>query len=328
MSNPIPQSVLVISLSNIGDIILTFPVLDSLLAMYPNVKLDVVVGPKGEELLSNNPHINRLFIFNKKQKLSVTIRWLMSLRRQYYDLIIDLRNTAIPFALRGSKKTSPFLKRTKTHMRTQHWNRLLSLLPQAVESSQRLCMYVTDNDRQIVDEYLARLGLKEKPLVLVAPSAANRGKCWATERFAHLCDRLKYDYPGDVILIGDRSDQEIVRSVLAQTHQSVYDLSGRLSLPQLAYLMKRSWLLICNDTAPQHLASYLDIPVIVLFGPTDPGKYGPWGKSGRAIAKRDGCPACQKNDSAAGHDCLEAIEVDDVLKAFEWQPDRVILSAS
>jgi len=322
------ESILVISLSNIGDIILTFPVLDSLWAMYPDAALDVVVGPKGEELLKGNPHINELFIFRKHQGFWETLKWLRGLRKQYYDLIIDLRNTAIPFFLRGGRRTSPFLPRTSAHMWTQHMNRLRSLLPNALAGKERRCVHVSPQDRRTVDAYLIYSQINERPFIAVAPSAADQAKRWLPQRFARLCDQMKTRYPCEVVLLGDREDREVVRLVLSEMRETAVDLSGRLTLPQLGYLLQKSRLLICNDTAPQHLASYLDTPVIALFGPTNPDKYGPWGKNGYAVVKRDRCPACRINDPTVPHSCLEAIEIDDIFNAFTWQPDKIILHAT
>jgi len=64
------------------------------------------------------------------------------------------------------------------------------------------------------------------------------------------------------------------------------------------------------------LASYLDVPVLALFGPSDVHKYGPWGLHGHYLQKNQDCPACQDPKNFARHNCMAAITSQDVLSAF------------
>jgi len=93
------RKILVISLTNIGDVILTFPVIDILKRDFSSAKLSVVIGPKAESLLKGNPHLENIYIFDKRQPFLKTVAWVNELRKEKYDLVVDLRNTAIPFLI-------------------------------------------------------------------------------------------------------------------------------------------------------------------------------------------------------------------------------------
>ncbi len=97
------KKILVVSLTNIGDVILTFPVIDILKKDFPSAKLSIVIGPKAESLFFKNPYLDKIHIFDKHQPPLKSLSWIGELRRERFDLVVDLRNTAIPFLISRSK---------------------------------------------------------------------------------------------------------------------------------------------------------------------------------------------------------------------------------
>src|SRR3990167_8349169 len=93
------KKILLITLSNIGDVIVSFPVMDIL---------------KGESLLKNHPLIQQVYVYDKRQPMTKTMALLGQLRRERFDLVIDLRNTAIPFLIGAKYCTFPFLRNDPT----------------------------------------------------------------------------------------------------------------------------------------------------------------------------------------------------------------------
>ena len=93
------KKILVISLSNIGDIVLTLPVIDILRHDFSDAKVSVVIGAKGEPLLKGNPIFENIYIYIKRQPLKDLFAWMGKLRRENFDLVVDLHNTAIPFVV-------------------------------------------------------------------------------------------------------------------------------------------------------------------------------------------------------------------------------------
>ena len=321
------KKILLISLSNIGDVILTFPVLDILRRDFPTAELSLVVGPKVKSLLQDNPNIQHLYIFEKRQSWWRTILWIWSLRRERFDLVVDLRNTAIPFFLGARRCTSPFLRRVKgQHMRLQHLNRLWSVYPFERTADQRFGFYSSFEAHRAIDGIIQSVvGLGEQ-IVVVAPGAADRGKRWQATEFARLCDKMIKQYGVKVVLVGDSNDKPVVAEVCLKMAEKAVDLSGQLTLAQLGLLLLKAKLLITNDSASLHLASYLNIPTLVIFGPTDPKRYGPWAMRSSVVERKISCPACQSGSRRMRHECLEKVQAEDVLDMFQLKDGVVTFS--
>jgi len=282
------RKILVISLSNIGDIILTFPVIDILKHDFPDAKISVVIGPKGEGLLKDNPIFERVYIYHKRQPVGKTLAWMGELRREQFDLVVDLRNTAIPFFIGPRYRTSFFLRRDKLqHMRHQHLNRLKSVYPFGSIPQKRYALFVSKEDEAYIDGIIRKEGpgVRSTKFVVVSPGAADEKKRWTEEGFAQVCDSLAGE-GANILFIGDANDKPGITRIMAVMKHKAADLSGRASLTQVAHLISRCELVITNDSAPLHLASYLDVPVVALFGPTSPERYGPWNARGVFIKKQ------------------------------------------
>ncbi|MCM8776154.1 MAG: lipopolysaccharide heptosyltransferase II, partial [Candidatus Omnitrophica bacterium] len=104
------NNILLVTLSNIGDVILTTPVMMTLALQFPDARLTVVAGPRSRALLEKSRHIDRLVVYDKQAALRGKWNFLKELRRESYDWVIDLRNTAIPYLVRA-KKRSPLFRR-------------------------------------------------------------------------------------------------------------------------------------------------------------------------------------------------------------------------
>ncbi|MCR4337529.1 MAG: glycosyltransferase family 9 protein [Candidatus Omnitrophica bacterium] len=310
------QRILVISLSNIGDVVLTFPVIDILRRDFPKAEISVVVGPKGEPLLKGNPHFKEVYVYNKKQSIPTTLRWVWELRQQRFDLVVDLRNSFTPFVIGPRYKTSPFMTRVPgQHMRLQHLNRLKSVYHFSQEAKERFVLHISEENRRWCKKVFESHQRTHSRTVVIAPGAADQNKRWTSEGFAEVADAMIDQLSATTIFVGDKNDQVVVGDVLSQMHHQdhVVNLTGEISLIQLAALLEQASLAVVNDSAPMHLASYLNVPVVALFGPTDERKYGPWSQRAGMLARRENCQLCQKVEGASKHTCMGAISSEDVL---------------
>src|SRR3989338_181777 len=171
------KRIIVITLSNIGDIIVSFLVLNILRKKFPNAALSIVVGPKGESILQGNPELEEIFVFDKKQPLSQTIEFVNRLRSYHFDLAIDLRNTAIPFLIGAKYVTPPFLRNDPAvHMKARHLNRLRSVVDFEDREYPKVALHVSEPDKKYVNELIrVRVGSGRK-FVIICPSAADHRK--------------------------------------------------------------------------------------------------------------------------------------------------------
>ena len=106
-------------------------------------------------------------------------------------------------------------------------------------------------------------------------------------------------------------------SIIKRMEGDAVNLCGRTTLIQLAALYKYCFFSIVNDSAPMHMASYLNVPVLALFGATDPTRYGPWSEQSCFIRKNESCRRCVQPKTAFEHTCMKAISGDDVMRILK-----------
>jgi ADP-heptose:LPS heptosyltransferase len=312
--------ILFITLSNIGDVILTFPVFDVLRDEFPDAEIDIVMGARAVPLFEHNPNIHKIWIYKKKQPLPRLLGWLKELRDRRYDLVVDLRHTAIPLFIGAKNKTSFLVShRPDQHKRDVHLYRLKEIFDFPNKERAKNAVFLTD---EVAHSIPGQWGTN---FIILSPGAANHNKRWPTVKMAQLADFLSEQYHSRVIFVGGADDKTIVRTIQDKMKTQSTDLSGDLTLLQLAHMITRCRLFIGNDSGPMHLASYLGKPVLALFGPTDPKLYGPWSPHAHFIKKKTDCAACL-NPKISEHSCMEAITFEDVKSAFKISGDKIIFN--
>ncbi|MFZ5865274.1 MAG: glycosyltransferase family 9 protein [Thermodesulfobacteriota bacterium] len=118
----------------------------------------------------------------------------------------------------------------------------------------------------------------ELPLVCLAPGASCDGlKRWPPECFAAFMKQLHARRPCRFALVGSRSEVEIGDAIAAAVPFEIDNLIGLTTLGSLAYVLRRSRLLVSNDNGVMHLGGLIGVPTIGLFGPSNPEVYTPLG---------------------------------------------------
>ena len=192
----------------------------------------------------------------------------------------------------------------------------------------RLELFTTPDDEESVQDRLASLGLVDRrPLVVISPGARyGSAKCWAPERFASVADGLIDDEGAAVVITCGPGEESIARHIGSQMKRDgfVFD-HPRLSLGELKALIRRSDLLICNDTGPRHFAKAFGVPVVTIFGPTHP-EWTTTSYAAERIVRIDvDCGPCQQRVCPLGHlKCMTGVTAEAVLEAaVELLPARV-----
>jgi ADP-heptose:LPS heptosyltransferase len=124
-------------------------------------------------------------------------------------------------------------------------------------------------------------------------------KRWRPDRWARIADWLAETFEATVLLLGgpgneDREAAGVLKSALfPATRPYVVDLVGRLDWGQMGALIERCALFLGHDTGAMHLATAVRTPVVAVFGPSDPARYGPWDPSRRSVAVAPVQPAAR-----------------------------------
>ena len=277
------KKILVISLSNIGDVILTCPVIDALLHRFPLSEVSVVVGPKVKGLFDGNPHIKDVYVFDKHQPFYKMASWAFCLRKNRFDMVIDLRNTALSLILASRYSTPLRAHKALGHMKDKHLSRLYSVVKDAVPCKNHHAIFVDCNTQVKADEIIKNQIGRDLTYCIIGAGAADQKKQWTQKGFVEICDWLFEKYGLKSVFVGDQSDFFRAENIIKETKTGGVNLCGLASLLESSWILKHSRFVLSNDSAVMHMASYFDIPTVGLFGPTDARKYGPWGENAAVV---------------------------------------------
>jgi len=306
--------ILVITLSNVGDIILTTPVINALSKEFPGVRIDVMVGPQGREIFEKDPHIFKVIIYDKHLPIGEKRRLQLKLKKLHYDLVVDIRNTVFPMLIAPKYRTATIQRfpRAAMHSRSRHLHRLKSL---GINNSEDLSyIHITKEDEDYTDKLIKENGIMD-PVVVINAGAKSHLKRWFAEGFAEVADRLISECKASVVFVGLKEDEAIVNDIVSKMRHKPFVLVNKTNIRQLAALLKRSKLLITNDSAPLHLGCAVGVKVAALFGPTDPQKYGPTGEFDVVIKEKLSCAPCEKAECVRNYECMKLITPDSVFDA-------------
>jgi lipopolysaccharide heptosyltransferase II len=159
-----------------------------------------------------------------------------------------------------------------------------------------------------------------KEYLVIVPSARWSSKRWPAENFAQLIKKLSIP----CIITGSKGDKKRAREIIGllpkKASDKIIDLCGKTDLKELAALLANAKAVVTNDTGPMHIAAALNVPVISIFGPTDPQKTGPYRwqtKKKLKVVKADvPCSPCRKK-KCAELICMKNIHPDTVYEELK-----------
>jgi heptosyltransferase-2 len=308
------KRILLITLTNIGDIILTTPVIAALKKEFPDAQLDIMVGPLGRDIFVSHPEVARVIIYDKHIPLQEKRRLIQKLKGARYDLVVDLRNTLFSLLIGPKYRTSPIQLGPKNalHKKDFHLWKLRFLGIDTQDAS--FSIHVTKEDQDYVDRLLTNIPNRDR-LIAISPTAKSLIKRWEGGGFAKVGDMLAKESGVSLVMIGDKQDREAIDEIINGMESKPLNFAGLTSIPQLAALLSASRLLITNDSAPMHVGCAVGTNVLAIFGPTDPVKYGPRGKNDKIIKKDLDCSPCEVAQCKRKHECMKAISADEVYEA-------------
>jgi len=307
---PDAPRILVTRTDRIGDLVLTTPLFKALREKFPRAWVASLVFLEHREIVDGNPYLDEVIPYDKKgseRSLWGQFCFSRKLRSEKFDVAIHAHGTnrmhlaawlaGIPVRIGYERRASwalthahPYNKKEGAKRESEY---LLELLePLGVTPPQEVEAFFPVTDRSI--HSLENLSLshripRDRPWIILNPSASDVTKMWPAERFAELVTRLEKHRSCVFLAIGTSKDQPLIERLVKKTPVPIFDLSGKLTLGMLGALLKRAVLLISNDSGPVHIAAALGTPVVSIFGRYEPGlgpkRWQPLGKSFRVVAK-------------------------------------------
>jgi lipopolysaccharide heptosyltransferase II len=177
-------------------------------------------------------------------------------------------------------------------------------------------LHVPEEDREHIESFFNTLSLPiKRPLIAIHPGTSPKTiyKRWMADQYSQLSDRLIHELNATVIFTWGPGELNWVEGIRKQMKEPSILGPQTESLTKLGEIFRRSNLYIGGDTGPMHIASLMGVPVVVIYGPTDPIVNEPFGPH-KKVRKEVGCNPCRKR-SCKELTCLKTIQVDDVFKA-------------
>lgn len=329
------RKILVINLMYIGDLLFATPLLRSLRQQYPAAHISLLVDEKCADVVRLNPNISELITIDKKgyhAKLRNFTRLIGQLRQKRFDLVINLHRNERSSALAGfsggqnivgfSKPGFSLLfdkvvvERNDIHQVQAYLEVLKATAIPITDCG--LEMWVDELSAAAADNLWQQLPQQDSPYPVIG---LNTGGSWPTKRwtaagFASLADSLLARGYGVAFFGGpmDQGDVDVIRKQMKhRDFPKLAVFTGRTTLLEMAALVKHCAAFVTGDSGPMHIAVSQQVPVIALFGPSDPVRYAPYHQQEAVIIAARDCLACGQHD-CAGHECMTDITPDLVLQ--------------
>ena len=339
------HKILLISLAYVGDTVLAFPVIKALKERFTDAKISFITCSQAAELLKGNPFIDEIisydaFWFYKKptkKAFSEYGKIIKKLRVEEFDLAIDFRadirdilligffgraKRIVSYGFGGGKYLLTEAVPEREHIHKMEFHLDLAKAIGAETSNPEFKLYLNDNDRNFAEAFLRRLGINnEKMIVGIHPGARVPLRRWPLYRFGEVGKRLLDEYHVRVLLIGPPDEKEMVKNLNEMMNNKGIDISGKTTFRELASILERLTLFICNETGTMHVAAAVGTTTISLFGPQLIEKFAPRGDKHIAISKEIECRPCAQVKCVRNLNnndwCLGRIGVEDVMAAVK-----------
>lgn len=279
--------ILLLQLKRIGDAVLTAPVLGALRAAMPDAEITLALAGGAAELGPLFADADEILTWNGRRPNLRFWKRLLSLRP---DVVLDFtandRSALLAWSTWAPVRAG-YEKFADKFLRRHSWNRLS---PASVRDLHTIDFHhalpaaagldlppVSDSGHLKIPDGLALPDILPQNYALIHPGTAREEKFWPAERWAGLMDHLHGGHRLPIVLTGGTSDfeQKHIHAILAATHAPVLNLSGSLSLGQLAGIIAKARLAVTVDTGAMHLAAAFGVPQAGLFGPTNPFHWAP-----------------------------------------------------
>lgn len=300
------MKILIVRVGAMGDVLHALPAVAALRLARPDWQIDWVVDPRWAPLLVDGEghgpivghvHLAETKLWSKSPASPATLRSILALRRalrrEHYDLAVDMQGTlrsavigwmagAPPLAGYGDPRESLAarfysmrLKRKGTHVVEQGAALLGEACGLALEPA------VVSLPRDARAEAWAEQAVRSR-LLMLAPGGGWGAKQWPAERFGEVA-RETLLRVSDCVVNAGSGDTSLAAQVVEAS-----DGAARIvacDVAQLVALMRRTDLFLGGDSGPTHLAAAQAVPLVALFGPTDPARNGPWGPGAKIVLR-------------------------------------------
>ncbi len=324
----------------VGDMVMATPAIEAVRENFPDGTLVVLARPWVKPLLENHPSVDQVlplrtghgFISNAVE----IIRTASLVRRMRFDLAILFQNAfeaALLAYLSGIKLRVGYntdgrgflLSHAVTRgdevsnlHQVEYYLSIIRAVGWEAESRDPR-LFVAEKDRENILSLLSSEGIRREDYLLgLSPGAVfGPAKRWPSERFATIGDWAVRRWGAKVMVMGSAGERDICRTVAQSMRHVPVNLCGLTTLGEAMALIERCHFFVTNDSGLMHIAAALRVPMVAIFGSTDPVATGPRSERAKIVRHPMDCAPCLKPDCHTDYRCLLGIEPDEVWKEME-----------
>ena len=326
---------LIIGPAWVGDMLMAQSLFKSLALRHAALQLDVLAPAWSHGILSRMPEVRRSLVAPFSHgSLGLRARWRLGheLAPEGYDQAIVLPNSwksaLVPFFAGIPLRTGYIgefrhgllndARRLDTHATPRLVDRYTALgAPKGNESAAPQPSLSVNSDAQRAT--LARLGLSlDKRILALCPGAEyGPSKRWPETHYAEVAN-AKLQQGWQVWLFGSAKDQAVAKAINQLTGDVCVNLAGLTNLEEAVDLLACADAVVSNDSGLMHIAAAVDVPLVAVYGSTDPGYTPPFSEHARIVRLGLECSPCFKRECRLGHlDCLKKLGPDKILEQLE-----------
>lgn len=317
----------------IGDAIMALPALRAAREKFPDAHVAILARPHVAELYSDQDIADELIPYDPRGAhagIRGRERLAAELRRRKFDVALLLQNAfdaawivwraGIPERIgynrdgRGLLLTKRIRVPTRGEIEAHEKFYYLELLrragwlrelPQAAEIKMR----VSEAKGGRAAEMLRELGARPAALRIAVGAGASYGsaKCWPPERFAKTLNLFLEQKDGEVILFGTAGEAAVSAAIGEKLSRRPIDLTGKTSVAELPALLSQCHVFLGNDSGAMHVAAAVGLPIVAVFGPTDPEGTAPVTRRFAVVQQKPYCSPCFLRRCPTDHRCMNAI---------------------
>jgi heptosyltransferase II len=320
----------------VGDAIMALPALRAVRGRFPDAEITIVARPYVADIYRDQQICDQLIGYDPigmHAGFSGRERLAAELREQKFDDALLLQNAfdaawlvwrakiaeRIGYARDGRSflltKALPVPKPGEIPPHEKFY--YLELLRRAgwVESladESFIRMNVPEQKQRQAAEFLVQSGSRPHALRIAIGAGASYGsaKCWSPSRFAEVANRLQSQTGADLILFGTAAETAVSNAIAAELRQPPIDLTGKTAIADLPALLSQCHLFIGNDSGAMHVAAAVGLPVVAIFGPTDPHGTAPVTPRCTVVQEKPYCSPCFLRRCPIDHRCMTKVTAD------------------
>lgn len=323
-----PSNILIIQLRQLGDVLVTTPVISSLKKRFPDAIISFLTEVNAYDILSGNPYLDEIITIKRKSSLLEQLRVIRDIRKKRFDLVLDFmanpRTAYISFFSGARITIGPdvrlrgLLYKERVSLAGDYvvgvkFSMLKSL---GIEGGNRAPdLYIPNGIKDKVSSIFKSLKIEDDDFLVCIDATHRRiTRKWTAEGFAEVADRLTEEYGAKVLFIWGPGEREEVEGIMARCrHRHLISLGT--TIKELAALIKRADLLIGNCSFPRHVAVSQGTPSLIIIGAPGEGWTYP-SPIHQTIKKGLKCQPCHKV-VCSDLSCLNTLTADEVMTEFK-----------